>query len=75
MENYMTLDAKLEVAIEIITAKIADLSNNGVSTEDEKMKNLLKEKKKVYLCDEETINKVIEEYGPEIKQKYEGVKK
>lgn len=74
MENYMTLDAKLEVSIEIISAKIADLSNNGVSTKDKKMKELLSERRKIYLCDQETINKVIEVYGPEVKQKYKGVK-
>ena len=68
----MNQNTKLEVAIEVISAKIADLSKNGYTTEDEEMRNLLKEMDKMYLGDEDTIEKIINVYGPEIKKKYEG---
>lgn len=68
----MSLNTKLEVAVEIISAKIANLSNAGYSVEDEKMKKLLKEMDKMYTGDEETIDKIINVYGPEIKKRYEG---
>ncbi len=68
----MSLNTKLEVAVEIISAKIANLSNAGYSVEDEEMKKLLKEMDKMYTGDEETIEKIINVYGPEIKKRYEG---
>lgn len=68
----MSLNTKLEVAVEIISAKIANLSNAGYSIKDEEMKNLLKEMDKMYTGDEKTINKIINVYGPEIKKRYEG---
>ncbi len=68
----MSLNTKLEVAVEIISAKIANLSNEGYTTDDEEMRNLLKEMDKMYTGDEETIEKIINIYGPEIKKRYEG---
>lgn len=68
----MSLNTKLEVAVEIISAKIANLSNAGYTTESEEMRKLLKEMDKMYTGDEETIDKIINLYGPEIKKKYEG---
>ncbi len=68
----MSLNTKLEVAVEIISAKIANLSNAGYTVENEEMKQLLKEMDKMYTGDEETINKIINVYGPEIKKRYEG---
>ena len=68
----MSLNTKLEVAVEIISAKIANLSNAGYSVEDEEMKKLLKEMDRMYTGDEETIEKIINVYGPEIKKRYEG---
>lgn len=69
--DKMTKNAKLEVAIEIISAKIANMSKEGYSVDNLQMRELLEERSKMYLGDEDTINKIIKEYGPEIKQKYE----
>lgn len=69
----MSLNTKLEVAIEILSAKIAKTSREGFTVEDEKMKQLLDERKKLYACDEKTLEKIINVYGPEIKNDYEGV--
>ena len=71
--NKMTKNTKLEVAIEVISAKIANLSKEGYSVNDDQMKKLLEERTKMYSGDEETIDKIIREYGPEIKQKYDNV--
>ena len=68
----MNLNTKLEVAVEIISAKIANLSNAGYTTDDEEMRILLREMDKMYTGDEEIINKIINVYGPEIKKRYEG---
>ena len=71
--NKMTKNTNLEVAIEVISAKIANLSKEGYSVNDDQMKKLLEERTKMYSGDEETIDKIIREYGPEIKQKYDNV--
>lgn len=68
----MSLNTKLEVAVEIISAKIASMSNAGYTTENPEMQELLKEMDKMYTGDESTIDKIINVYGPEIKRKYEG---
>ena len=73
MKDYMTLNTKLEVAVELIAEKIANLSNSGVPTNDEKIRELLAERERVYSCDEQTISKVINVYGSEMKHNYEGV--
>ena len=73
MKDYMTLNTKLELAVELIAEKIAKLSNSGVPTNDEKIKQLLVERERVYSCDEQTISTVIDVYGSEMKQIYEGV--
>ena len=71
MENMkMSLNTKLEVGLEIISAMIANASNEGYSVKDEKMKILLKERDKLYSGDEKTIDKIINVYGPQIKEKY-----
>ncbi|MBR3163359.1 MAG: hypothetical protein IKF17_04610 [Clostridia bacterium] len=69
----MSLNTKLEVAVEIISAKIANMSNAGYTTENPEMQELLKEMDKMYTGDEETIDRIINIYGPEIKRNYEGV--
>ena len=63
----MNQNTKLEIAIEIMAAKIAKTSREGIEPEDEKMKRLLDERFKMYQGDEEIINKIIEIYGKEIK--------
>lgn len=74
MENMkMSLNTKLEVGLEIISAMIANASNEGYSVKDEKMKTLLEERDKLYSGDEKTIDKIINVYGPKIKEKYKNV--
>ncbi len=74
MENMkMSLNTKLEVGLEIISAMIANASNEGYSVKDEKMKILLEERDKLYSGDEKTIDKIINVYGPKIKEKYKNV--
>ena len=73
MENEMSINTKLEVALEVIAAKIADVSKKGYTIEDDELKTLLNERQKMYLGNEEIIDKIIKEYGPEIKKNYEGV--
>ena len=69
--SKMSKNTKLEVAMEILSSKIANMSKDGYNVEDLKMKELLKERMKMYSGDEETIDKIIKQYGPEIKEKYE----
>lgn len=70
--NYsMSDNTKLEVAIEILSEKIASLSSKGLSTESNEMKELLSEREKLYLGDTQIIDKIINVYGPEIKNKYD----
>ena len=74
MENMkMSLNTKLEVGLEIISAMIANASNEGYSVKDEKMKILLEERDKLYSGDEKTIDKIINVYAPKIKEKYKNV--
>ena len=70
IEN-MSLNTKLEVALEILAAKIAKTSKQGFTVNDIKMQNLLKERDSLYSGDEEILNKIIKEYGPEMKKDYE----
>lgn len=67
----MSLNTKLEVALEILSAKIANTSKKGFSTQDEEMKVLLEEREKLYSGNEEILKKIIDVYGPEIKKNYE----
>jgi len=60
-------NTKLEIAVEIMAAKIAKTSREGINPEDEKMRELLNEKIKMYQGDEEIIDKIINIYGKEIK--------
>lgn len=64
----MNKNTKLEIAVEIMAAKIAKASHEGVEPESEEMKMLLKEKVKMYQGDEEIIEKIINIYGKEIKK-------
>ena len=69
-DNEMNLNTKLEVAVELLSEKIADASKEGLTPKDEKMKNLLKEREELYSGNEEILDKIIKLYGPEIKKKY-----
>ena len=61
----MNANTKLEIAVEIMAAKIAKTSREDNS--EEKLKELLKEKTKMYQGDKEIIEKIINVYGKEIK--------
>ena len=61
----MNANTKLEIAVEIRAAKIAKTSREDNS--EEKLKELLKEKTKMYQGDKEIIEKIINVYGKEIK--------
>lgn len=63
----MVTNTDIEIAIEIIAAKIATHSRSINNTIDDEMKNLLKERDKVYMGNEETIRKVLAIYGPEVR--------
>ena len=69
----MSLNTKLEIAVEVISAKIVNLSNEGYNETNEEMQVLLKERSQMYSGNEEVIDKIINIYGPEIKKKYEEV--
>lgn len=63
----MNKNTKLEIAVEIMAAKIAKSSKQGIGPDDEKMRELLYEKVRMYQGDEEIIDKIINIYGKEIK--------
>lgn len=63
----MNKNTKLEIAIEIMAAKIAKTSREGVKSEDEKMQELLKERIEMYQGNDKIIDKIIEIYGKELR--------
>lgn len=63
-------NTKLEIAVEIIAAQIARYSNKGYTVNDKRMKELLEERNQMYNGNEQIIDKIITEYGPEIKNNY-----
>ena len=58
----------LDIAVELMAAKIAKTSREGIEANDEKMQQLLNERIKMYQGDEEIIKKIINVYGEEIKK-------
>ncbi|MBS5786081.1 MAG: hypothetical protein ACLTTR_06950 [Clostridia bacterium] len=66
----MSRNTKLEIAVEIMAAKIAKMSREGYTAEDDKMKKLIDERNKMYIGEEDVIDKIITEYGTEIKNNY-----
>lgn len=64
----MNDNIKLEVAIEIMASKIAQMNRDGYDINSDEMKQLLEEKKKLYECDMEIIDKIINIYGKQLKQ-------
>lgn len=61
----MNKNTKLEIAVEIMAAKIAKSAKEGINSKE--MEKLLNERTKMYQGDEEIMDKVIEIYGEEIK--------
>ena len=64
----MNDNIKLEVAIEIMASKIAQMNRDGYDINSDEMKQLVEEKKKLYECDMEIIDKIINIYGKQLKQ-------
>lgn len=71
--NNMDPNIKLEVAVEILATKIAMHSMKGYNVEDEEMKRMIKEREEMYKGNEIIIDKIIKEYGTEVKRRYEQV--
>lgn len=69
----VSMNTKLEVAIEILAAKIASQYCKGYTIRDNEMKILLKEREDMYTGNREVIEKIIKVYGLEVKNNYEGV--
>lgn len=67
----MSPNTKLEIAVEILGAKIAKESREReYNLNDPKITELLKERDEMYKGNVDIINKIIKEYGPEIKNNY-----
>ena len=64
----MNDNIKLEVAIEIMASKIAQMNRDGYDVNSDEMKLLLEEKTKLYNCDMEIIDKIINIYGKELRE-------
>lgn len=68
----VSFNTKLEIAVEILATKIANVSNER-NINQSKMQQLLNEREEMYKGNLEVIEKIIREYGPEVKMKYQGV--
>ena len=71
--NDISKNTKLEIAVEIMAAKIAKASKEGYTVNDEEMKQLIDERNKMYIGNEYIIDKIINEYAPEIKSDYNNI--
>lgn len=69
----INLNTKLEVAVEILAAKIAKTSRQGYTVEDKEIQTLLNEREEMYKGNNIIIDKIINEYGKEIKRDYQKV--
>jgi shikimate kinase len=63
----MNSNTKLEIAIEIMAAKIAKTSRENNEKAKEELKILMEERNKMYREDKDIIYKIINVYGKEIK--------
>lgn len=70
--NIISENTKLEVALEILANKIAKTSNQGYDSNSKEIKELMLEREKLYSGNSKILDKIILEYGPEIKKDYEG---
>ena len=64
----MNDNIKLEVAIEIMAIKIKKKKKKGYDNNSKEMKKLLEEKKEMYNCNMEVIDKIITIYGEELRK-------
>lgn len=65
--NIDNENIRLEVAIEVMASKIASMSRAGYDIDSPEMKQLMEEKKKMYECDKEVIDKILNVYGKELR--------
>ena len=65
----MNDNTKIEIAVEIMSAKIASVSREQSEDRDEKLEKLMEEREKMYKFDEEVIDKIINVYGNELYKK------
>ena len=63
----MNDNIKFEIAKETISTMIALVTNEGYTPDDDIMRKLLMEKQEINECNQEVIDRVIEEYAPIIK--------
>lgn len=61
------MNIDMEVAISILNKMIGKKIKEGYDIESEEINNLKEDVKKVYLKDEETLNKVLNEYSKLLK--------
>lgn len=61
----MNNNVKLDIAIEIMSTKIANAMNNGARKEVEQ---LLEERRQLYLGNWDIINKILEVYSKDVKR-------
>lgn len=66
-EPYMNNNTKLELAKEVMARMIAIAASDGFDQNNEHLMNLLEEEKLMNNFDEKTINKIIKEYSPLVK--------
>ena len=66
----MNYNTKTEVALEILSNKIAKTSNQGYASDSKEILELMKQRQRLYKGDLEILDKIINEYGPEIKKDY-----
>ena len=65
----MNDNTNLEIAVEIMAAKIAKTSREVDKNTEEKLLKLMEEKTRMYQFDEEIIYKIINVYGKEVNKK------
>ena len=71
--NIMNNDifVKLDIAVEILAHKTAITLREGHDIESPEVQELLKERDLLYNGDKEIINKIIDVYGKELKERLE----
>lgn len=65
----MNDNVKLEVAIEIMASKIAEMTRKGYDIDSKEMKELMNEKQEMYKCNMEIIDKILNIYGKELRNR------
>ena len=62
----MNDNTKLEIAVEIMSAKIAKVSREKNGIVDDELRTLLDERERMYKFDEELVDKILNVYGNEV---------